>query len=217
AVRGDDRARLRSVADTLAEQRRVREETTVVQPPQHRHGIVERLARDEPRSAEPEAVPLDESLQPWAVSRCEDEAAERAHVPHSRTIRSTSAHSSSVNPRNGARTSGPIGTPRNPSAVFDAAWKGNRCSAARSAVALSPASGVGSRTSGTTASGKLPARPETAPTAPAASPRTSSASAPTKTSSPPTRYGSTRSHGLSETFIPARFGARSRSRSITAS
>src|SRR4051812_37701750 len=107
-------------------------------------------------------------------------------------MRSTSARSASVRPRSGARTSGPRGTPRKPSAVFDAAWKGKRCSWARSVAALSPASGVGSRTSGTTASGKLAASPETAPTAPAASPRSSSASAPTKTSRPSTRDGSRR-------------------------
>src|SRR6185437_5435054 len=187
AVGGDDGAGLRLVAYTLAEQRRVREETVLVQPPEHRHGIVEGLAGDEPCGAEPEAIPLDEALQPRAVGRREYEAAERAHEPHSCTIRSTSARSSSVSPRSGARTSARIGTPRNPSAAFDAAWKGNRCSWARSAVALSPASGAGLRTSGTTASGKLPARPETAPAAPAASPCTSNASAPMKTSRPSTR------------------------------
>ena len=80
-----------------------------------------------------------------------------------------------------------------------------------------PPPALGSETSGTTASGKLAASPETAPAAPAASARSSSASAPTNTSSPSRRYGSTRSQGLSETFIPARFGARSRSRSITGS
>ena len=124
-VRADHRACLGLVAHALAEQRRVREETVVVQPPEHRHGIVERLAGDEPRGAEPEAVPLDEALQPWAVGRSECEAAERAHAPHSRTIRSTSTRSSSVSPRIGARTSAPTGTPRNPSAAFEAAWKGN--------------------------------------------------------------------------------------------
>ena len=42
------------------------------------------------------------------------------------------------------------------------------------------------------------------------------ASAPMKTSSPVARYGATRSNGASETFIPTRLGARSRSSSITA-
>jgi len=85
------------------------------------------------------------------------------------------------------QTSAVIGTPRSPSAVFNAAWNGSRLSEARSALALSPSSGDGARTSGTTASGKLAASPETAPAAPAARPSTSSASAPTNTSSPSRR------------------------------
>ncbi len=55
-----------------------------------------------------------------------------------------------------------------PSTIFAAAWNGRRCSDARNAPTRAPASGVGSRTSGTTASGKQPARPDTAPTAPPA-------------------------------------------------
>ena len=46
---------------------------------------------------------------------------------------------------------------------------------------------------------------------PARSPSKSSDSAPTKTSSPSSRYGCTLSNGVSETFSPARFVARSRS------
>ena len=43
----------------------------------------------------------------------------------------------------------------------------------------------------------------------------SATSGPTNTSRPSIRYGWKRSHGASETFMPARFGAASRSRSIT--
>ena len=103
-----------------------------------------------------------------AVGGGEDRATEDAQ-PHSSTIRSTSARSASVRPRSGARTSGSTGTPRSPSTVFAAAWNGSRWSDARNAVAFSCASVVRSRTSGTTASGKHDARPETAPAAPAAS------------------------------------------------
>ena len=178
AVRGDDRARLGLVAHALAEQRRVRQEAVVVQPPQDRDRCVEALAGDEARGAEPEAVPLDEALQPRAVGAARMQAAER----RSRESQAGDdpldlARSASVSPRSGARTSGPTGTPRRPSTVFDAAWKGKRCEFAPAAPsAFSCASAVGSRTSGTTASGKLAARPETAPAAPAASPRSSSAS-----------------------------------------
>src|SRR5262245_44355663 len=38
---------------------------------------------------------------------------------------------------------------------------------------------------------------------------------PTKTSRPSTRYGSNRSQGASDTFIPARLGAAARNSSIT--
>ena len=58
AVGGDDRAGLRLVAYALAEQRRVREEAALVQPPQDRDRVVERFACDEPRGPEPEPVPL---------------------------------------------------------------------------------------------------------------------------------------------------------------
>ena len=125
-VRSDDRTCLHLVAHALAEQRRVREETGFVQPPQDPYGIVDALPRDEPGSAEPEAVALHESLQPWTVRGREEEAAKGAHASHSRTIRSTSVRSSSLNSRSGGRTSRPTATPRNPSAAFDAAWKGNR-------------------------------------------------------------------------------------------
>src|SRR5262249_53528151 len=63
--------------------------------------------------------------------------------------------------------------------------------------------------------GERPRRPEAAPAAPRSSPRTTSDSAPTKTSSPGSKYGSTRSHGRSETFSPRRFGRVSRRRSTS--
>src|SRR5581483_8448523 len=216
-VRVDDGTRFGLVAHALAEERRVRQEAVVVQAAEDRHRGVEALACDEAGGAEPEAVALHEPLQPAVVGGREEDLAEDAQPPHSSTIVRTPARSSSVSPRSGARTSAVTGTPRSPSAVFEAAWNGNRCRAARSAVACSAFAALGSRTSATTASGKLEASPETAPAAPAARPRSSSASAPTKTSSPSRRYGSSRSHGLSETFIPARFGTRSRSRSIALS
>src|SRR5439155_1541305 len=133
---------------------------------------------------------------------------------HSRTIRSTSVCSSSVRPRSGGRTTARTGTPRRPSAAFDAAWKGIAWSAARNRPTRSPAAGVGSRTSATTASGKLPASPETAPTAPRANPWGISTSGPTKMSSPSSTYGSRRSHGVSDTLRPTKFGACSRSVAI---
>jgi hypothetical protein len=68
----------------------------------------------------------------------------------------------------------------------------------------------------TTRSGSALASAETAPTAPCARPCAINASGPTNTSRPSIRYGANASHGVSDTFIPARFGARSRSRSISA-
>src|SRR5690349_4507205 len=187
AVGGHHLPRLGLVAHALAEERRVREEPLVVQPPQDRDGGVETLPRDEARCAELEAVALHEPLQPRAVRGREDQAAEHAHACQAATIRSTSSCSASLRPRRGVQTSAVTGTPRSPRAVFDAAWNGSRLSDARSARAFSPSSADGARTRGTTASGKLAASPETAPAAPAASPSTSSASAPTNTSSPSRR------------------------------
>src|SRR5205807_7758964 len=85
---------------------------------------------------------------------------------HSRTMRSTSIVSSSRSARSGGRTPPRTGTPRRASTTFDAAWKGSAWRDARSAPTRAPCSGVGSRTSAATASGKHPASPETAPTAP---------------------------------------------------
>src|SRR5205823_7577162 len=139
------------------------------------------------------------------------------YAGHSRTSCSTVSRSSSSSPRSGGRTSVRIGTPRSAMTVLDAAWNGSAWSAARSAPTRSPAAGVGSRTTATTASGKLAASPETAPAAPRANPWGISASGPTKMSSPSSRYGSNRSHGVSETFRPTKFCARSRRDASTSS
>src|SRR4029079_17631301 len=121
------------------------EKALLVQPPQDRDGVVEALTGDEARGAEPEPVLLHEALQARAVRRREDQAAKRAHECQSLTIRSSSVCSTSVRPRKGGQTSAVTGTPRSPSAVFDAAWNGSRLSEARSALALSPSSGAGER------------------------------------------------------------------------
>ena len=137
------------------------------------------------------------------------------YASHSRTIRSTSVTSSSCRPRSGGRTPPRMGTPRSASTTFEAAWNGSACSEARRAPTRAPFSALGSRTSATTASGKLAASPETAPVAPPARPCGISASGPTKMSSPSSRYGSKRSHGVSETFRPTKFDASSRSSAMT--
>ena len=155
AVGGDDRARLGLVAHALAEQRRVREEAPLVQPPENR--ARRRRASRRRRSARRRAGSrtADEALQPRAVRRGEDQAAER------RSCAATRRRSARPRParRRSARAAARARPGHRDAAEaerrLDAAWNGNRCSAARSADALSPASGVGSRTSGTTASGKL--------------------------------------------------------------
>jgi hypothetical protein len=82
------------------------------------------------------------------------------------------------------------------------------------AAASSPS---GSRTAAETRSGNADASADTAPTAPARIPCVIRASGPTNTSRPSTRYGANASQGVSETFIPAKFGAASRSAATTAS
>ena len=96
---------------------------------------------------------------------------------------------------------------------FSAACRGKRSIAARSSPSSPTRAAVGSRTTAATSSGNADGeRRRRRPTAPARDPvARSSASGPTKTSSPSSRYGSNASHGASETFSPARFGARSRS------
>ena len=133
-VGGDDLAGLGLVAHALAEQRRVREQTLLVQPPQDRDGRVEAFAGDEARGAEPEAVPLHEPLQARAVRGREEQAAEGAHLQPGRD---DPLDFGALRLRQAAQRRahlGPTGMPRKPSAAFDAAWKGKRCSgrAARS-------------------------------------------------------------------------------------
>src|SRR3954468_12798203 len=125
---------------------------------------------------------------------------------------SSSFVSSAASVRSGRRTSGRTGRPRHRSTVFNADWKGNRCTASRTR----PRSAAGgSRTAAATSSGNAEPSAETAPTAPASIPCGISASGPTKTSSPSSRYGAKRSHGVSDTLRPRKFGAASRSRSTT--
>ena len=172
AVGGDDRARLGLVAHALAEERRVREQALVVQPPQDGDGRVEALAGDEARGAEPEAVPLHEPLQARAVRGREDQAAERRSLPPGRDDPLDFGALRRRSGRGAARA--PPARPGRRAGRAPSSTRRGRGSAAARRAARSPspaASGVGSRTSGTTASGKLAARPETAPAAPAASPR----------------------------------------------
>src|SRR5215212_1208357 len=120
---------------------------------------------------------------------------------------SSSLCSSFVSVRSGRRTSGRSGTPRRATTSFAAACSGKRSSATRTG----PRSALdGSRTAAATSSGNADASADTAPTAPAARPRVISDSGPTKMSSPSSRYGAKRSHGVSETLSPRKFGAASR-------
>jgi hypothetical protein len=70
-----DRARLFRVRDVLAEDRRVRVEALVVQPPENGDALVQRLARNEARSPEPHAVLAHERPHARALRRREDELA----------------------------------------------------------------------------------------------------------------------------------------------
>ncbi len=67
-----DRGRAGRVGDGLAEQRGVRVEPCVVQPSQHRHAVVERLAGDEAGCADTLAVLLHQPLKAVAVGGVED-------------------------------------------------------------------------------------------------------------------------------------------------
>ena len=71
-VLGSDGGGALGVRDRLAEERRVRVETRVVELPQHRDARVERLAGDEAGRADPLAVALDEALHARALGRMED-------------------------------------------------------------------------------------------------------------------------------------------------
>src|SRR5436190_11863305 len=131
---------------------------------------------------------------------------------HGLTASSSSAASAAVRPRSGARTSSRSGTPRPRTTCFSAAWRGKRSTTSRRATRRP----LRSRTAATTCSGKALASAETAPAAPPSSPRPMNASGPTKTSRPSLRYGSNRSYGVSETFMPARLSAASRRRASAA-
>ncbi len=74
-VLGDDGARLRFVADALAEKRRVCHEAAVVEAAQYEDVIVEGLAGDEPPSTESHTVLLDDTLDARTVGGGEDRAA----------------------------------------------------------------------------------------------------------------------------------------------
>ena len=71
-VLGGDRGGALEVGHRLAEERRVRVQPRVVEPPKDGDALVERLAGDEPRRAEPLAVLLHEPLQPRAVRGVQD-------------------------------------------------------------------------------------------------------------------------------------------------
>ena len=68
----DDVRGLLRAADVLAEERRVHLEPEIVQPAQHRHALVQGLAGDEPRGAEPHPVAVDDLSQPRAVGGAQD-------------------------------------------------------------------------------------------------------------------------------------------------
>ncbi len=67
------RPRLRRLADSLAEQRRVREQTAAVELPQHRHRLLERLTGDEATRSEAHAVPANEAADRLALGGGEDQ------------------------------------------------------------------------------------------------------------------------------------------------
>ncbi len=74
-VRLDDPVRVVAVGNRLAEERRVRVQSCLVQPPQDDDALVERLACDEPAGAEAHPMALHEPLEERAVRGAEDRAA----------------------------------------------------------------------------------------------------------------------------------------------
>ena len=86
----DDRLRLAGLADALAEQRRVREQPALVELPEHRHRLLERLTGDEAPRAEAHPVPADEAADRLALGGGEDHPSRervdrvREHVRRSR-------------------------------------------------------------------------------------------------------------------------------------
>jgi hypothetical protein len=75
-VRADDGFGLLGVANVLAEQGRVRPQPLLVQPAERDDGLVQRLAGDEARGAEPHPVLADEALDVPAVGGCQDQLPE---------------------------------------------------------------------------------------------------------------------------------------------
>src|SRR5581483_12321943 len=71
-VRVHDGAALVRRVHVLAEQRRVRQQALLVEPPEHGDELLERLAGDETRRAEPHPVLADEVVEPRAVGERED-------------------------------------------------------------------------------------------------------------------------------------------------
>jgi hypothetical protein len=76
AVGDHDALSLRRLEHALAEQRRVRPQSLLVEATEHGDAFVEGLSGDEARGAEAHAVPADEALDPGAVGRGEDALAE---------------------------------------------------------------------------------------------------------------------------------------------
>ena len=189
---------LRSVADALAEQGRVRVEALVGQPPEHDDALVEGLAGDEPRRAEPHPVPAHEASDVAVVGGAQDHRAEgrvrrlrdahAAAVPSSSVSHDSSDACSAVSrSRSGGRTSGRTGMPRRPITRLSAACRGTTRPAGAERASRAAPTSVGSRTTAATSAGNADASAETAPTAPASRPRWISDSGPTKTSNPSSR------------------------------
>ncbi len=110
-----DGLRLGWIAHALAEQRRVRVETLVRQAPQYGDALVQRLARDEPRRAQPHPVLAHEAPHVAVVGRAQDHRAQHrvgllrdaqatAAPSSSSSHASSAACSASSRSRNGGRT-----------------------------------------------------------------------------------------------------------------
>ena len=120
----DDGAGLGLVLDALAEQGRIREQALVVEPAEHDDRLVERLARDEPRGAEPHPVPAHDALEPRALRGREDRLPQHARdsnpllapvvepFERGRLAAPATAASGGVLPRRSGRRARPRGAPR---------------------------------------------------------------------------------------------------------
>jgi hypothetical protein len=78
-VRPHDGFRPGSIGNRLAEERRVRVESGLVQAVQHGDALVERLAGDEARGSEAHPVSADDALERRAVGRPEDCGSRERH------------------------------------------------------------------------------------------------------------------------------------------